>query len=203
MYTLGAAVMVPASMGLLFTLNAPLAATMLLPLVLMGLGMKAFTPRLSKWSEAVQESIAELSSRAQENFSGIRIVKGYGREEQQMEKFDRASDINRDNQIALGRYPIAVQGGGIGTGIRYAAVFAGQDRPIARAWTQTNATGAGYAGIHAVMRNFMQARGVRSGVGSWVCVSSAGMTSSRSRCCSDTRGVCRTREPVHVRIVHW
>jgi CubicO group peptidase (beta-lactamase class C family) len=69
-----------------------------------------------------------------------------------------------DAQLAQGRYPISVQGGGLGTGIRYAATFAGRDRPIARAWTQTNAVGAAYAGIHAVMRNFMQSRGVRAGV---------------------------------------
>jgi ATP-binding cassette subfamily B multidrug efflux pump len=102
MYTAGAVVMVPVSMALLFTLNAPLAATMLLPLVLMGLGMKVFTPQLHKWSEAVQESIAEIGHRAQEGFSGIRIVKGYGREAQQVARFDAASRRNMQNQIRLG-----------------------------------------------------------------------------------------------------
>src|SRR6185436_1712303 len=102
MYTGGAVVMVPVSMALLFTLNAPLALTMLLPLVLMGLGMKVFTPQLQKWSEAVQESIADIGHRAQESFSGIRIVKGYGREAQQIARFDAASRRNMDNQIRLG-----------------------------------------------------------------------------------------------------
>ncbi len=103
MYTLGALVMIPVSMALLFSLNAPLAAAMALPLVLMGLGMKVFTPRLHKYSEAVQESLADISHRAQENFSGIRIVKGYGREEQQVAKFDAASQRNMVNQVQLGR----------------------------------------------------------------------------------------------------
>ncbi|MFN0243539.1 MAG: ABC transporter ATP-binding protein [Planctomycetota bacterium] len=103
MYTLGALVMVPTSMALLFSLNAPLAAAMLLPLVLMGLGMKMFTPRLHKFSEAVQESISQISQRAQENFAGIRVVKGYGREGQQFEKFDQSSRQNLVNQIELGR----------------------------------------------------------------------------------------------------
>ena len=102
MYTLGAVVMIPVSMGLLLSLNAPLAATMILPLLLMGLGMKVFTPKLHVFSQAVQESLAEIGHRAQENFSGIRIVKGYGREEQQIEKFDAASKVNRENQIKLG-----------------------------------------------------------------------------------------------------
>jgi CubicO group peptidase (beta-lactamase class C family) len=68
-----------------------------------------------------------------------------------------------DTQIALGRYPISVQGGGVGAGTRYAAVFAARDQPLARVWTQTNAVGAGFAGVHAVMRAFMQGRGVRAG----------------------------------------
>jgi ATP-binding cassette subfamily B protein len=103
MYTLGAIVMVPVSLGLLFSIDAPLAATMIVPLVLMGLGMKAFTPRIHKWSLAVQESLAEIGHRAQENFGGIRVVKGYGREASQVQRFEKASRVNRDNQILLGR----------------------------------------------------------------------------------------------------
>jgi ATP-binding cassette subfamily B multidrug efflux pump len=102
MYTAGAVVMVPVALGLLFSLNAPLAAAMVLPLLLMGLGMKMFTPQLHKWSEAVQESIADIGHRAQESFSGIRIVKGYGREAQQIARFDAASRRNMENQIRLG-----------------------------------------------------------------------------------------------------
>ncbi len=103
MYTLGAIVMVPVSLGLLFSIDAPLAATMIVPLVLMGLGMKAFTPRIHRHSLAVQESLAEIGHRAQENFGGIRVVKGYGREESQVERFEKASRVNRENQILLGR----------------------------------------------------------------------------------------------------
>jgi ATP-binding cassette subfamily B protein len=103
MYTLGAVVMVPASIVLLCTLDAPLALTMVLPLLLMGFGMKFFTPHLHKWSEAVQESIAEISSRAQENFSGIRVVKGYGLAAQQCARFDEAVGRNMQNQVRLGR----------------------------------------------------------------------------------------------------
>jgi CubicO group peptidase (beta-lactamase class C family) len=68
-----------------------------------------------------------------------------------------------NTQAALGRYPISVQGGGVGAGTRYAAVFAGRDLPVPRSWTQTDVVGAGYAGIHGVMRAFMQGRGVRAG----------------------------------------
>jgi CubicO group peptidase (beta-lactamase class C family) len=68
-----------------------------------------------------------------------------------------------DKQVALGRYPISVQGGGSASDVRYAAVFAGQDQPVARAWTQIDAVGAGYTGVHAVMRDLMRGRGIRAG----------------------------------------
>jgi len=103
MYTAGAAVIVPISMALLYTINAPLTLAMVLPLVGMGLSIKLLSPRLHRHSVAVQESLADISHRAQENFSGIRIVKGYSREEQQADRFEATSERNRTNQIELGR----------------------------------------------------------------------------------------------------
>ena len=103
MYTAGAAVIVPISMALLYTVNAPLTLAMILPLVGMGLSIKLLSPRLHRHSVAVQESLADISHRAQENFSGIRIVKGYSREEQQADRFEATSERNRANQIELGR----------------------------------------------------------------------------------------------------
>jgi ATP-binding cassette subfamily B multidrug efflux pump len=103
MYTLGALVMVPVSLGYLFVLDAALAAWMLLPLALMGLGMRLLTPRLHRHSALVQESLADIGQRAQENFAGIRVVKGYGREEQQIARFDAASRANMGHQIALAK----------------------------------------------------------------------------------------------------
>ena len=103
MYTLGALVIVPFSLFVLFQLNAPLAATMILPMVMMAIAMKAFTPRLHRHSTAVQESLADISHRAQENFSGIRVVKGYSREDSQAKRFEATSEENRANQVLLAR----------------------------------------------------------------------------------------------------
>ena len=103
MYTTGALVVVPITIVLLFGLNGPLALTMILPMLLMGLAMKRFSPRLHKHSLAVQESLADISHRAQENFAGIRVVKGYAREDQQAALFKRTSEENMLNQVELGR----------------------------------------------------------------------------------------------------
>lgn len=102
MYTLGAFVILPISIGYLFTINAPLAVAMVLPMFAMGLTMKLLSGSLHKHSVAVQESIAHISHRAQENFGGIRVVKGYAREDQQAKLFEGSSAENRDNQVLLG-----------------------------------------------------------------------------------------------------
>jgi CubicO group peptidase (beta-lactamase class C family) len=69
-----------------------------------------------------------------------------------------------DRQNALGRMPVYVQGGGTGSDVRYAALFAAQDRPVARVWTRTTASGSGYTGVHNVIKSFMQTYGIRAGV---------------------------------------
>ncbi len=103
MYSAGAFVMVPASLWVLFDLEWRLALAMVVPLVLMGLGMKAFTPRLHKISTAVQESLAELSHRAQESFSGVRVVKGYALEGSMAARFRAQSREVERHQVELGR----------------------------------------------------------------------------------------------------
>lgn len=103
MYTAGAVVIVPLALTLLFQENATLALTMIVPMVGMGVAMKLLSPRLHRHSMAVQESLADVSHRAQENFGGIRVVKGYHREEQQAARFEETSAENRANQIELGR----------------------------------------------------------------------------------------------------
>ena len=101
MYVGGTVVLVPVSIVLLWNIHWQLACAMILPLGLMVVVMKACTPGLQRVSTAVQESLAQISHRAQENFSGVRVVKGYNRESSQVKRFAAASRENRDNQVRL------------------------------------------------------------------------------------------------------
>jgi CubicO group peptidase (beta-lactamase class C family) len=65
-----------------------------------------------------------------------------------------------DTQIAKGMYPICVQGGGTGSGTRYAAIFAKQHEPAPRVWT---VKGSGLSSFDATVKQFMLANGVRVG----------------------------------------
>ena len=101
MYVLGALVMVPGSFWVLYRLSPTVTLTMTLPLILVALTMKGLTPRLHRASTAVQESLAEISHRAQESFAGVRVVKGYGLAPREGERFRRVSETNRGHQNEL------------------------------------------------------------------------------------------------------
>ena len=62
-----------------------------------------------------------------------------------------------------GELPLDVHGGGSGSNARYAAVFAKQVDPTARAWTVTGAAGPHDAALDAVFKAFMQRWGIRAG----------------------------------------
>jgi ATP-binding cassette subfamily B multidrug efflux pump len=102
MYIGGALIMVPGSLYVLFRLSPWVTLAMVVPLLLVAAFMKMTYPRLHRASTDVQESLADIGHRAQESFSGIRIVKGYGLEEHERTGFSGVSRANRDHQLALG-----------------------------------------------------------------------------------------------------
>jgi CubicO group peptidase (beta-lactamase class C family) len=59
-----------------------------------------------------------------------------------------------------GFYPICVQGGGAGSGARYAAIFAKRHTPLPRVWT---VRGTGLSTFDGTVKKFMVANGVRAG----------------------------------------
>jgi CubicO group peptidase (beta-lactamase class C family) len=67
-----------------------------------------------------------------------------------------------DRLVPLGFYPICVQGGGSGNGIRFAVIFARQDASLARQWTTV---GVGNApDVDDTMRETLEASNVRGAV---------------------------------------
>jgi CubicO group peptidase (beta-lactamase class C family) len=62
-------------------------------------------------------------------------------------------------QRAAGLMPISVQGGGSGNGVRYAAIFAKQDQPLARKWIAAGQSDLGK--FDDLMRAFMTKQAVR------------------------------------------
>jgi ATP-binding cassette subfamily B multidrug efflux pump len=75
------------AMILMFNLNAGLAAIALVVLPLASLAFFLTGHAMQRRYEKVQAKYADLSTHAQENFSGIRVVKAYAQEELEIKKF--------------------------------------------------------------------------------------------------------------------
>lgn len=67
-----------------------------------------------------------------------------------------------DAQNSAGRYPICVQGGGVGSDTRYAAIFASQDIPSSREWAATGSEGPWVSKFDDLMQSFVQTNAVRA-----------------------------------------
>jgi len=74
-----------AASGLLFYINPRLAFFALLPLPLLSFMIRTLSRRLYRHFRAVQQQLARISTRVQENFAGIRIIKTYLREEEEVQ----------------------------------------------------------------------------------------------------------------------
>src|SRR5271163_448312 len=74
-------------------LSASLTLWVLLPVPVVALAVRYFGETIHRLSEQIQAALGTLSTRAQENLTGIRVIRAYAQEKPEMEAFDLA---NRD-----------------------------------------------------------------------------------------------------------
>ena len=101
MYLANSVVALPIAFGILLYINWRLTLLVALPMCAIALAFKRLTPKLYRHSEAIQEDLSEISVLSQENFAGVRVVKGFHREEAEVEKFRRKSAKYRDDSLRL------------------------------------------------------------------------------------------------------
>ena len=75
----------------------------LLPLPILALSIYYVSSQIHRRSTLIQQQLSKLTSVAQEVFSGIRVVKSYVREEQQVNHFARESDRYKDMSMDLAK----------------------------------------------------------------------------------------------------
>lgn len=80
MYVAQAVVIVPCGIAMMFYLDWRLASLMLIPFVALAVIVKGMAKPTQHWSQVSQEHLADLSTVAQENFAGVRVVKAFARE---------------------------------------------------------------------------------------------------------------------------
>jgi len=103
MYSMNTVVVAGMSLGLMAVLSWKLTATVLLPMLALILAMYHGIKVIHRLFERVQRSFAGINSRAQENLSGIRVVKAYAREDSEIAAFEGLSSGYVDENMKLFR----------------------------------------------------------------------------------------------------
>jgi len=91
MYTTDTIVTLILVLALMISLNLKLTIYSLLPLPFLSYAVYKVGKKIHLKFTIIQEKFAQLTTMAQENFSGIRIVKSYAREESEMERYAKES----------------------------------------------------------------------------------------------------------------
>jgi ATP-binding cassette subfamily B protein len=89
MHFFGTVVLLITALIFMFSISPALTMVSLSPLPLASAAMMYFSARFYKRYLRAQEAYGRMSSRAQENFTGIRVVKSYVLEDDQIESFQR------------------------------------------------------------------------------------------------------------------
>ena len=92
MYTINTFFTLSLALGVMFWVSAPLTFYSLLPLALLTTVIRTLGPRVHRESMRAQERLSDLSVVAQENFSNVKVVKAFVREDAEIERMRDHSD---------------------------------------------------------------------------------------------------------------
>ena len=95
MYIVNTIVLTPVVVWIMWDMSPLLTFLNLAPLAGVAVGTLLISPRMHAASVQVQETQAAMSTRAQESFAGVRVVKSFAREEREVEAFREAAERSR------------------------------------------------------------------------------------------------------------
>ncbi len=88
MYSLNTTILFGVALYYMISINPMLTLVAMAPFPLLAFLINRFGVRVHHWFEKIQAQFSAISARAQENLSGIRIVKSYVREQSEIQLFD-------------------------------------------------------------------------------------------------------------------
>ncbi len=111
MYTFETLINFTMAISLMFSFNAELTLIAIVPIPLISYVVYRIGKSINYKFEQVQEQFSQLTTKAQENLSGIKVVKAYVREDSETEGFTKISESYMKKNLALAKvqsfsYPI-------------------------------------------------------------------------------------------------
>ena len=103
MYSFNTISMTVFTIGILLQIDPKLAALTLVPLLLVSYSATYFGRKIHQRFERIQEQFSAITTLAQENVSGIRVVKAYGQEKASVRRFQEANQEYIKRSLALVR----------------------------------------------------------------------------------------------------
>jgi ATP-binding cassette subfamily B protein len=91
MYSANTLVFTAGALAFMLTISARLTIYAFLPLPVVSIVVQYFGRRIHERFERIQAQFADISARAQENFSGARVVRAYVQEQAEIESFEAAN----------------------------------------------------------------------------------------------------------------
>ncbi len=92
-----------AAIGFMISINLKLAMISLIPAPIVVILTRIFTRQMSLGFEKVQKTFSDLTERVREAFSGIRVIKAYGREQWELERVKQEGKIYIQHNLTLAR----------------------------------------------------------------------------------------------------
>jgi ATP-binding cassette subfamily B protein len=92
MYTANTVVFTIGALAFMLSISPKLTMWAFLPLPVISVVIQHFGRRIHERFERIQAMFSDISARAQENFSGARLVRAYVQEEWEIESFERANE---------------------------------------------------------------------------------------------------------------
>jgi ATP-binding cassette subfamily B multidrug efflux pump len=101
MYLVNTVVVALVSIGFMLTISPRLTLFSLLPLPLVSLAVWGFGERIHRRFEEIQAHFATISARVQENLAGVRVVRAFAREAQELDDFHALNREYLEKNLAL------------------------------------------------------------------------------------------------------
>lgn len=101
MYSMNTVTLVVISTSILLQLNWKLTLLAYVPLALVSITVKRVGRQIHDRFENIQEQFSNLSTKVQENLSGIRVVKAFAREESEIEEFRKLNADYVQRNVSL------------------------------------------------------------------------------------------------------
>jgi ATP-binding cassette subfamily B protein len=97
------------TLPILLNISVKLTLLILIPLPLVSLTVKFLGEQIHKRFEKIQEFFSDITARAQENLTGIRVVRAYAQEDAEIEEFEKLNREYADQNLRLVKFAAAMR----------------------------------------------------------------------------------------------